>query len=516
MSTLSVSIIALIAFVVGAVVLFNLWQARGHRGLAHRDRGDPAHNYESRPGEPRREGAGRDAGGRPGVRRWQPGNDQNAWARQRREPTLTADDEGQPAARFTADSFDAPDQPPGMVERGRRMSADDGVRDDEYQLDSDDDLGPPEFEAPRLDPVPPEPAAPPPPPYEAPGPRGAPFENTQPFRAGPTGPAASAASPVSAMPARGAAVAVNPAAVEALAGAKSPPPRVAGEGDAVAGGDAAGDAGDGGGVSGGGAAAVADEPVFVPADVDQVVTLIPRNPVNAERLIALTSSLRHVGSKSIRIEIDSGQGRWVPLQSGTMVGCLRCSVLLANRQGPLNAVELSDFSAAIESLAGQIGARFVAPDMNQVLRQARELDAVAARLDTQVDLGVEAAEPVTPHRLASVARKLDLFDRGGGRFACYGEGGELLYSLMAGETADMLAFVLDVPRTAEVHDPWRSMVACASRCAQLVGGRVVDSAGRGMSVGMIDSVGLQIHQRYLELAGVGLKAGAPVTLRVFN
>ena len=49
-------------------------------------------------------------------------------------------------------------------------------------------------------------------------------------------------------------------------------------------------------------------PVYVPADIDHVVTLIPRTPVNAERLIALTSSLRHVGSKAIRIEIDGGQG----------------------------------------------------------------------------------------------------------------------------------------------------------------------------------------------------------------
>jgi hypothetical protein len=199
-----------------------------------------------------------------------------------------------------------------------------------------------------------------------------------------------------------------------------------------------------------------------------------------------------------------------------MVGCLRCSVLLANRQGPLNAVELSDFAAAMESLAGQVGARFVPPDLNQVLRQARDLDALAARLDTQVDLGVEASAPVTPPKLAAVARKLELFDRGGGRYACLAEGGELLYTLMPGGTDDMLTFVLDVPRTAQAHDPWRSMVACASSCAQLVGGRVVDSAGRGMSVGMIDNVGVQIGKRYQELENAGLRAGSPAALRVFN
>ena len=512
MSTLSISILALIVVVVGAVVLFNLWQARGSRRLSQGSHSHLADDFESRSG-PRPGRAGRDASAKAGVRRWQPGGDQNAWARQRREPTLTADDEGMPGARAAPDSFDAPGPSPDLANRGLHMSVDDGERShDPYHargrdLEDDEDLGPPQFEAPHLDPELLEPVPSRTPRYEAPARQTAPFDNTRPFQ-GAAGPAA---------PTRSAAAAVDARATGAHAGIEKQPPSVGDEGDVVAGGAPVGEDGDTSeGAAEGKAAPVADESVFVPADVDHVVTLIPRNPVNAERLIALTSSLRHVGSKAIRIEIDGGQGRWVPLQSGTMVGCLRCSVLLANRQGPLNAIELSDFSAAMESLAGQLGARFVAPDMNQVLRQARELDAVAAKLDTQVDLGVEAAEPITAHRLASVARKLDLFDRGGGRFACFGEGGELLYSMMAGETADMLAFVLDVPRTAEAHDPWRSMVACASSCAQLVGGRVVDTAGRGMSVGMIESVGLQISKRYRELADVGLKAGSAVALRVFN
>ena len=529
MSTLSISIIALIACVVGVVVVFNLWQARGNRRRDEHGQGAHSAAVTPRAGESgkRRPGPERSSAG---GHRWQPGADQNAWARQRREPTLTADDEAAPAAGFAPDAFDTADHPPADPEQAFRMSADDD--EPNRPPDNDDDLGPPQFEAPRFEPsrlapLRPEEARTAVPRFEPAGEQGAPqasasrgvpsFENTRPFR-----PAPGTAAPVRPS----APVAVNatvpgavPGTLAGGVGNSSSP--IAGEAAGKVGGKAGSSSGMPAGVGSGANAATGVparevEPVFVPAAVDHVVTLIPRAPVNAERLIALTSSLRHVGSKSIRIEIDGGQGRWIPLQSGTMVGCLRCSVLLANRQGPLNAVELSDFSAALESLAGQIGARFAAPDMNQVLRQARELDGVAARLDTQVDLGVEAAEPITPARLAAIARKLDLFDRGGGRFACFAEDGELLYSLMAGETADMLAFVLDVPRTAQFHDPWRSMVACASSCAQVVGGRVVDGAGRGMSVGMIDSVGLQIDKRYRELADAGLKAGAPATLRVFN
>ena len=563
MSTLSISIIALIVFVVGVVLLFNVWQARANRRLLQQDerfdngfgaagRNDPGREsgrLSRRDGAPREPGraGGREADARPVTRRWSAADDRNAWARQRREPTLLSDEPTAAPPRPAGGDFADNDFAAHTIPRGARgyMSAADDdhgeadslereereyeaarelvEREDEELLpDPEEDLGPPQFEAPRLGPVPTEPL---PSEKRQQWPRLDPsrldaapragdahqesgnFENTRPFRPEPAEGNRRVAGPV----------AVNAAIADALSGSPPRKPSMGRGGDdrrPAAGAPAVDPDSEG---EGGATAAPPERvPDYVPADVDYVVTLIPRAPVNAERLIALTSSLRHVGSKAIRIEIDGGQGHWVPLHSGAMVGCLRCSVLLANRQGPLNAVELSDFTAAMESLAAQVGARFVPPDLNQVLRQARELDGQAARLDTQVDLGVEASAPITPQKLAAVARKLELVERGGGRYVCFAESGELLYTLMSGETEDMLGFVLDVPRTAEELDPWRSMVACASSCAQMVGGRVVDSAGRGMSVGMIDNVGLQIRKRFQELENAGLRAGSPVALRVFN
>ena len=41
-------------------------------------------------------------------------------------------------------------------------------------------------------------------------------------------------------------------------------------------------------------------------------------------------------------------------------------------------------------------------------------------------------------------------------------------------------------------------------------------AGRGMSVGKNDNVGVQNGKRYQELENAGLRAGSPAALRVFN
>ena len=252
------------------------------------------------------------------------------------------------------------------------------------------------------------------------------------------------------------------------------------------------------------------------AQVEHVVILEPPAPVNTDRLVALTSSLRHVGSKPVRIEVERLGSHWGPLTAGEKAVRIRCSLLLANRQGPLNAVELSDFNAAIESLAGKLQAPVSIPDMAPILRNARDLDTLAARLDTQIEVRVELPEAAEPNRVAGVVRHLGLSERGNGRYEAFADSGDSLFTLAFNQTRDQIDFMLDVPRTAEKYEAWEGMVACAQSMAQALGGRLVDSSGRGLSVGMIGTVSRQLARRYAELAQVGLAAGNAAALRVFH
>lgn len=263
-------------------------------------------------------------------------------------------------------------------------------------------------------------------------------------------------------------------------------------------------------------AEVAEPDPLPDAQVEHVVILEPPAPVNTDRLVALTSSLRHVGSKPVRIEVERLGSHWGPLTAGEKAVRIRCSLLLANRQGPLNAVELSDFNAAIESLAGKLQAPVSIPDMAPILRNARDLDTLAARLDTQIEVRVELPEAAEPNRVAGVVRHLGLSERGNGRYEAFADSGDSLFTLAFNQTRDQIDFVLDVPRTAEKYEAWEGMVACAQSMAQALGGRLVDSSGRGLSVGMIGTVSRQLARRYAELAQAGLAAGNAAALRVFH
>lgn len=263
-------------------------------------------------------------------------------------------------------------------------------------------------------------------------------------------------------------------------------------------------------------AEVAEPDPLPDAQVEHVVILEPPAPVNTDRLVALTSSLRHVGSKPVRIEVERLGSHWGPLTAGEKAVRIRCSLLLANRQGPLNAVELSDFNAAIESLASKLQAPVNIPDMAPILRNARDLDTLAARLDTQIEVRVELPEAAEPNRVAGVVRHLGLSERGNGRYEAFADSGDSLFTLTFNQTRDQIDFMLDVPRTAEKYEAWEGMVACAQSMAQALGGRLVDSSGRGLSVGMIGTVSRQLARRYAELAQVGLAAGNAAALRVFH
>jgi hypothetical protein len=241
-------------------------------------------------------------------------------------------------------------------------------------------------------------------------------------------------------------------------------------------------------------------------------------PVAAERLLSVASTLRRAGSKPIAVEADDGAGRWsLPHASFGAARRVRAGVLLANRHGPLNAMEFSEFANAMQSLGRAIGAGgAIVPEMAPVLEHARQLDEACAQLDAVIGVNVETPTALSPDDLAALAAGLGLQERGNNRFTAIGDEGEALFSLALGERAEQLTLLLDVPRAPEHAEPWDRMVEAAAACAERTGGRVVDDAGRPLTAPAAAEVGRQLATRYRTLQEAGLDAGSPAALRVFN
>jgi hypothetical protein len=258
-------------------------------------------------------------------------------------------------------------------------------------------------------------------------------------------------------------------------------------------------------------------PVLDPR-LDCIVELGLVAPIAPDRLLSAIATLRRAGSKPVAIEADAGDGRWtIPHATRGALRRVRAGVLLANRNGPLNAMEYSEFSTAVQALGRTLGAGgATVPDMAPVLEHARQLDDACAQLDAVIGLNVETPTALSPAELSALASGLGLVERGNNRYAQLGENGDVLFSLSLGERAEQLTLLLDVPRASPDAEPWPMMVDCAMQCAERTGGRLVDDAGRPLTEPAVSAVARQLAQRYRSLEEAGLDAGSAAALRVFN
>lgn len=287
---------------------------------------------------------------------------------------------------------------------------------------------------------------------------------------------------------------------------------------------------------------------------DCIVEFVLDAPVPGERILAIAQNLRRAGGKPVGIEglpvaerlgaapsadppmtATSGAdanadpqadadaqaeqpppAAWVPLAAGQRLGRVRIGVLLANRHGPLNAMEYSEFVGGVQALADQLGLLGDTPDMNAVLQRARALDERYAALDAQVGINVQVDAPLGLADLAGVAQACGCVERGNNRYARLTGGGEVLFSLSLSDLPDRLSLLLDVPRAPAAEEPWARMVECAMRCAEALGGRVVDDQGRPLPEAALARIGGQLADRQRSLADAGVEPGSPLALRVFN
>jgi len=234
--------------------------------------------------------------------------------------------------------------------------------------------------------------------------------------------------------------------------------------------------------------------------------------------VQAAAGLRRAGSKPVLVEADGGAAGWLGLRDArSPIDRLRVGLLLANRHGPLNAAEFGEFAEAVTRFSDAVHAvETRLPDMAPVLEHARQVDEFCAQLDTMIGVNVQATQPLTGAALAELAEALGLVPQLGQRYVRLSDDNEVLYSMAAGDRAEQITFLLDVPRAPQSRQPWSDMVDCARRCARATEGVLVDDAQHPLTDAAVAAVARQLESHYKALDAAGLAAGSPAAVRVFN
>ena len=271
-------------------------------------------------------------------------------------------------------------------------------------------------------------------------------------------------------------------------------------------------------------------PALVDRRIDCVVPIRLGAQVAAEKVLPLAQRLRRAGSKPVFIEgkAENG-GNWELLQPGGRYEELRAAVQLANRNGPLNELEFSEFVTGVQALADALDGAPEFPDMMETVSMARELDGFAAQCDAQLSVNVLSdGAPWSANYVQAIASQDGLLlSRDGTRFVKLDAKQNPVFMLQFGDTnflrddltykgGNMITLLLDVPVADEDILPFRLMCDYAKSLAQRIGARVVDDQRRPLPETALAAIDKQLMTLYSKLERAGIPAGSPATRRLFS
>lgn len=271
-------------------------------------------------------------------------------------------------------------------------------------------------------------------------------------------------------------------------------------------------------------------PHVVDRRIDCVVPIRLAGPIHGEKALPLAQRLRRAGSKPVFIEgKPEGSATWELVQNAQRYEELRAAVQLANRSGPLNELEFSEFVSGVQQLADAIDGAPEFPDMLETVSMARELDAFAAQCDAQLSINVLSdGAPWSANYVQAVASQDGLLlSRDGTRFVKLDAKQSPVFMLQFGDTnflrddltykgGQMITLILDVPVADEDILPFRLMCDYAKSLAERIGARVVDDQRRPLPEQALLAIEKQLMTLYARLEEAGIPAGSAATRRLFS
>jgi hypothetical protein len=241
---------------------------------------------------------------------------------------------------------------------------------------------------------------------------------------------------------------------------------------------------------------------------------------------------RRVGTKPFSVEaLNETTGEWETPHAGRRYSAVQAAVQLANRVGPINEIEFSEFVVKAQAVADDLNGETNFPDMLEEVARGRELDQFASAHDAQLSFTVCAkASAWSPGYIQQHAARLG-FVAGviPGRMVLPAtvQGAAPILSLVFDTQAALaddpalsaireFTMSLDVPQISRTDGPFRLLRDASNMLSQAMDGVVTDGGGRILNDAQLDSIAQDLEQLYDALDSRELSAGSPQARRLFS
>jgi hypothetical protein len=270
----------------------------------------------------------------------------------------------------------------------------------------------------------------------------------------------------------------------------------------------------------------------IDALIDAIVPIELESLVSGDAVLAAMPHTRRVGTKPFSVEaLNETTGEWETPHAGRRYSAVQAAVQLANRVGPINEIEFSEFVVKAQAVADDLNGETNFPDMLEEVARGRELDQFASAHDAQLSFTVCAqASAWSPGYIHQHAARLG-FVAGviPGRMVLPAavQGAAPILSLVFDTQAAMaddpalsaireFTMSLDVPQISRTDAPFRLLRNASNMLSQAMDGVVTDGGGRILNESQLDSIALDLEQLYDALDSRELSAGSPQARRLFS
>ncbi|HTE14107.1 MAG TPA: cell division protein ZipA C-terminal FtsZ-binding domain-containing protein, partial [Burkholderiales bacterium] len=238
--------------------------------------------------------------------------------------------------------------------------------------------------------------------------------------------------------------------------------------------------------------------------IDCVATLSSDTPLTVAQVAEVLSGVASCGRSWRAAGFNSASGRWEEVNRAVtgQYTRLRLALQMANRGGPLSAVQLGAFADALNMLATRFSAHLQFPDADKVLAEARALDAFCADVDVAIGINVIA----TDSDVFSAARVRALVESEGFKLEPDGvfhledgnentllnisnqESAPFLPEAVGAMTTQGLTILLDVPRVADADHALQRMFELGRTLSVTLKGRMVDDNRAALTAMSMDKI----------------------------
>ena len=279
--------------------------------------------------------------------------------------------------------------------------------------------------------------------------------------------------------------------------------------------------------------AVPDEAcALLDASTDYIALISPKSLAGADALVRLWQQRFDFGTSIHVCGLNVAGGTWEKVipESRLPYAAFKLSLQLVNRSGAVSEARLADFRDVARTIAAQLQADVVLPDVAEAAARSHALDTFCATVDQVIGLNIfpRGERVLSGDEVARSAAKLDLSLQPDGSFHMRDTRGHTLFSLgnfdnmpfqhhtLGQQRIDGLTLLLDVPRVEQPTLRFDQMAELARQLADDLGAEVMDDRHVALSGAGIALIREQIAATEGKMLAGNIVSGSAQARRLFS